>query len=388
MNLFADALPRGSRGVVPGAWAAELQALRASLATRPSGLDAWRTVLDDVRDQLASVGTLLHEIEEADDSKEQGPLPSAGEAGHWLERAAVLAAGRAAELKTLTGWIRTDDPETRRWRTAPVPTLAQLTAWRDETLAALEQRPDAGALRAAIEAAGRQADELVDRADRLAALADDLLEEIEFDFLTSPERQLFAIGYSVADGRLDNSHYDLLASEARLASFIAIATGKLPQEHWFKLGRALTPAGGRRALLSWSGSMFEYPDAAARDAVAPRYAARRDLRRGAATPDRLRRSQRRPVGVSESAYNVTDLDGNYQYRAFGVPGLGLKRGLGDDLVVAPYATMLAAPLAPGAVVATCSGCRLKDWPAASGSMRRSTTRPNGCPRMPRVARCS
>ena len=350
VNLFADALPRGSRGLVPGAWAAELQALRASLATRPSGLDAWRTVLDDVRDQLASVGTLLHEIEEADDSKEQGPLPSAGEAGHWLERAAVLAAGRAAELKTLTGWIRTDDPETRRWRTAPVPTLAQLTAWRDETLAALEQRPEAGALRAAIEAAGRQAEELVDRADRLAALADDLLEEIEFDFLTSPERQLFSIGYSVADGRLDNSHYDLLASEARLASFIAIATGKLPQEHWFKLGRALTPAGGRRALLSWSGSMFEYlmPLLVMRshhgtlldetyDAV---------LRRQIAYGDH----SGVPWGVSESAYNVTDLDGNYQYRAFGVPGLGLKRGLGDDLVVAPYATMLAAPLAPGAVV--------------------------------------
>ena len=98
----------------------------------------------------------------------------------------------------------------------------------------------------------------IERAERLAELADDLLEEIEFGFLFDAERQLFSIGYNVADGRLDSSYYDLLASEARLASFVAIATGKVPHEHWFKLGRSLTPSGTSRALLSWSGSMFEY----------------------------------------------------------------------------------------------------------------------------------
>src|SRR5262249_58493167 len=106
---------------------------------------------------------------------------------------------------------------------------------------------------------GQQAEEIVERAERLAALADDLLEEIEFDFLISQDRELFSIGFSVSDGQLDNSHYDLLASEARLASFMAVATGKVSQEHWFKLGRPLTPAsGGARALLSWSASMFGY----------------------------------------------------------------------------------------------------------------------------------
>ena len=100
--------------------------------------------------------------------------------------------------------------------------------------------------------------EIVERAERLAALADDLVEETEFDFLFDEERRLFSIGFNVAEGRLDASYYDTLASEARLASFLAIATGKIGHEHWFRLGRSLTPAGGARALLSWSASMFEY----------------------------------------------------------------------------------------------------------------------------------
>ncbi len=197
-----------------------------------------------------------------------------------------------------------------------------------------------------IEAARQHAEELTERADRLAGHADDLLEETEFGFLFNDERQLFSIGYSVYDGRLDHSYYDILASEARLASYVAIALGKVSHEHWFKLGRSLTPSGTSRALLSWSASMFEYlmPLLVMRshagtlldetyEAVLRRqidYAAGRGV----------------PWGISESAYNVQDLEGNYQYKAFGVPGLGLKRGLADDLVIAPYATLLAAPLAP------------------------------------------
>jgi cyclic beta-1,2-glucan synthetase len=206
-------------------------------------------------------------------------------------------------------------------------------------------------LRTLIEEARQRAEELVVRADRLAEHADDLLEEIEFGFLFNPERQLFSIGFSVYDGRLDNSYYDILASEARLASYIAIALGKVSHEHWFKLGRSLTPTGNSRALLSWSASMFEYlmPVLVMRshpgtlldetyEAVVRRqmdYAAGRSV----------------PWGISESAYNVRDLEGNYQYKAFGVPGLGLKRGLAEDLVIAPYATLLAAPVSPKEVLA-------------------------------------
>jgi cyclic beta-1,2-glucan synthetase len=351
LNLFDETVPRGLHDTVGSRWSAGLEALRAALATRPATVDAWRVLLNDLRNHLESVSVLLHELEEGADANRAGsPLPSAVEAEYWLERAAVLVAGREAELERLTGWMHADDSELARWRDAPVPTLQQLADWCAEATTAFDGRRHADAQRSAVAAARGRAEDAIDRSDRLAALADDLLEEIEFDFLFSPDRQLFSIGYSVTDGRLDNSHYDLLASEARLASFIAIATGKVSQEHWFKLGRALTPAGGRRALLSWSGSMFEYlmPLLVMRthrgtlldetyDAVLIRqidYGAKRSV----------------PWGISESAYNVTDLDGNYQYRAFGVPGLGLKRGLADDLVVAPYATVLAAPLSPRAVV--------------------------------------
>ncbi|MGH9307732.1 MAG: GH36-type glycosyl hydrolase domain-containing protein, partial [Vicinamibacterales bacterium] len=238
------------------------------------------------------------------------------------------------------------------------PTLAELIVWCTGTLERLASHPHSEALKGMIESARERAEELIERADRIGVLSDDLLEEIEFDFLFNADRQLFSIGYNVTDGRLDNSYYDLLASEARLASFMAIATGKISHEHWFKLGRPLAPSGSSRALLSWSASMFEYlmPLLVMRTRpgtlLDETYEAvlGRQIAYGA--------SRGVPWGISESAYNVQDLEGNYQYRAFGVPGLGLKRGLAEDLVVAPYATILAAPLAPGEVVRNLQ--RLKD----------------------------
>ena len=187
----------------------------------------------------------------------------------------------------------------------------------------------------------------------LHALALHANELADFDcaLLYDRGRHLFSIGYNVADHRLDASYYDLLASEARLASYVAIAQNKLPQEHWFHLGRRLTTTSAKPALLSWSGSMFEYLmpllvmptyrgtllDATYRAAVA------RQIEYG--------RHHHVPWGVSESGYNKTDAQRNYQYRAFGVPGLGFKRGLGADLVVAPYASVLALMIAPEAACA-------------------------------------
>jgi cyclic beta-1,2-glucan synthetase len=183
---------------------------------------------------------------------------------------------------------------------------------------------------------------------RAAAFADGM----SFRFLYDPKRRLLAIGYRGADaegpGRLDPSHYDLLASEARLASFIAIAKGDLPEAHWFHLGRTATSVHGVPTLLSWSGTIFEYlmpllvmrsyPGTLLDDAC--RMAVRRQRDYG---------SQRRvPWGISESAYDAVDRHDNFQYKAFGVPGLGLKRGLASELVVAPYATALAALVDPTA----------------------------------------
>ncbi len=189
---------------------------------------------------------------------------------------------------------------------------------------------------------------------RLAALestARTMALEMEFGFLLNRERLLLSIGYLASEDVQDDNCYDLLASEARLASFFAIAKGDVPARHWFRLGRAATPVGPGAALISWSGSMFEYlmPSLVMRAPSGSlleqtnRLIVRRQIEYG--------RAHKRPWGISESAYNARDLELIYQYSNFGVPGLGLKRGLGDNLVVAPYATALASMIAPDAAAA-------------------------------------
>jgi cyclic beta-1,2-glucan synthetase len=186
-------------------------------------------------------------------------------------------------------------------------------------------------------------------AERLAALeatARRTALDMRYDFLLDPDRKLLSIGYRVSDGALDPSCYDLLASEACLASFVAIAKGDIPARHWFHLGRAVTPIAHGAALISWSGSMFEYlmpslvmrVPAASLIAQTNRLIVRRQIAYAA--------TRRLPWGVSESAYNTRDLELTYQYSNFGVPGLGLKRGLGESAVVAPYATALATMVDP------------------------------------------
>ncbi|MDO8700734.1 MAG: glucoamylase family protein, partial [Deltaproteobacteria bacterium] len=189
---------------------------------------------------------------------------------------------------------------------------------------------------------------LVHRLSTLVQLTRTMCDAMEFGFLFDPTRKLFSIGYRVADNSLDPSFYDLLASEARLTSFIAIAKGDVPSSHWFHLGRALTPVDRGSALVSWSGSMFEY----LMPALVMRSPSTSLLGQ---TYQLIVRRQRKygtehgvPWGVSESAYNARDIELTYQYSNFGVPGLGLKRGLSEDVVVAPYATALAAMIDPRA----------------------------------------
>ena len=174
---------------------------------------------------------------------------------------------------------------------------------------------------------------------------------MEFEFLLNQDRRLLSIGYLVNEGQLDPSCYDLLASEARLASFVAIAAGEAPTRHWFRLGRTVTPVGLGAALISWSGSMFEY--------LMPSLVMRAPL--GSLlerTNELIVRRQIEyvaplgvPWGISESAYNARDKELTYQYSNFGVPGLGLKRGLAENVVIAPYATALATMVNPPAALA-------------------------------------
>ncbi|MFA5666754.1 MAG: glucoamylase family protein [Candidatus Cloacimonadaceae bacterium] len=183
--------------------------------------------------------------------------------------------------------------------------------------------------------------------EELAQSSEDFAQ-VDFRFLYDEKRHLFYIGYNVRDLRLDSGYYDLLASEARLATFVGIAQGKLPQESWFALGRLLTTAMGEPILLSWSGSMFEYLMPLL---VMPNYEnTLLDETYKAAVRIHKEYGKRHsvPWGISESGYNAIDAHQNYQYRAFGVPGLGLKRGLGQDLVIAPYASTMALMVMPEA----------------------------------------
>ena len=173
---------------------------------------------------------------------------------------------------------------------------------------------------------------------------------MNFAFLYDRRRQLFSIGYRLADaggpGRADSSYYDLLASEARLASFLAIAKGDVPQSHWFHLGRLVVSVAGVPTLVSWGATMFEYLMPLLLMRTYPGTLLDRSCRMVVRKQIRYGRERRVPWGISESAYDLVDRLGNYQYKEFGVPGLGLKRGLADELVVAPYATALAALLEP------------------------------------------
>lgn len=211
------------------------------------------------------------------------------------------------------------------------------------------------AVSAGIHAVGAHRTTSGDTLRALAQRASRLADDMRFDMLYDRRRRIFSIGYRLADaegpGRFDNAFYDLLASEARLASFVAIAKGDVPQHHWFHLGRLVTNVNGRATLMSWGGTMFEYLMPLLLMRTFPgtlldqscRVSVRRQIEYG--------RERGVPWGVSESAYAFTDRAGNYQYRAFGVPGLGLRRGLADELVIAPYATALASLIAPAAAAA-------------------------------------
>jgi cellobiose phosphorylase len=170
--------------------------------------------------------------------------------------------------------------------------------------------------------------------------------DVEYDFLYDKPKHLFYIGFNASDDVSDKSYYDMLASEARLGIFTAIAQGKVPQESWFALGRLVTNPANAPVLLSWSGSMFEY---LMPQLMMPVYTDTLLERTGkAALKNQIEYAAKNnvPWGISESAFNLVDTSLNYQYQSFGVPGLGLKRGLGDDLVIAPYATMLAVMVDP------------------------------------------
>jgi cyclic beta-1,2-glucan synthetase len=205
-------------------------------------------------------------------------------------------------------------------------------------------------LEEALNTDGMKAEILVIGFKELARRSDALFQAMDFSFLFDSQRRVFHIGYNVTSSSLDLNYYDLLASEARLASLVAIAKGDVPQSHWLHLSRPFTRINGRQALLSWSATMFEYlmPDLMVRSQ--PSTLLGQTLEVVADRQVEYGREKNIPWGISESGYYRFDANQFYQYRAFGVPGLGYKRGLADDLVITPYASLLALPLRPRAVL--------------------------------------
>ncbi len=270
---------------------------------------------------------------------------------------ATLVASEAASTTCSKELRAIFDDDVLKTLFGSVPTLAALPDRCDQATSILSHRrmelaakPNASgdslaridAILAALASSARAAKSLERHLIDLGSTVGRMFDAMKFDFLFDPARQLLSIGYRVRDGTLDPNCYDLLASEARLASFVAIAKGDVPATHWFRLGRPLTPVDRGSALISWSGSMFEYlmPSLVMRAPLGSlleqtnRLVVRRQMKYGAELGV--------PWGVSESAFNARDLELTYQYSNFGVPGLGLKRGLSENAVIAPYATALAS----------------------------------------------
>ncbi len=362
----------GKQPIVPAsifpAFEASLQIVTETAGRQrsPDLFAAFRSSLHNPPRTLAATRLLLQRISKTAAEMERAlPTQESSEQKWWIGAIFTQASQFLAELSLLAPWVEIPAPETPElqsgtmgdelrqllFRLDKVPTLgdvarleAEVGTHIDGLIARLGQGNGSLTflqnLRAAVTQGAENAARRLTEMNALAVRAREFAD-IDYSFLYDDNRRLLSIGFDAGERRRDASFYDLLASEARLASYVAIAQSKLPQEHWFALGRLLTRSGGHTALLSWSGSLFEYLMPLL---VMPTYentlldetyhaVVHRQIEYG--------RQRNTPWGISESGYFKTDAQLNYQYRAFGVPGLGFKRGLADDLVIAPYASVMS-----------------------------------------------
>ena len=308
---------------------AALVQLDAELTQAPPTLSAAAALLDQAAAQAARIAAALPGDRE--------------ELKRWGLILRQNCEDHRDDLLFLAPWLALGAPP-RKFTAAldQAPTLREL-AVLDQSLCPL--LGDEALSRCVREASDRARQRIL-ALEKLAGQSAGMAERMEFAFLFDEDRNLFSVGYNATEHRRDASFYDLLASEARLGSYVAIAEGQVPQDHWFSLGRLLVPSPREPILVSWSGSMFEYLMPML---VMPSYEnTLLDHTCKAVVRQQIEYGQLRgvPWGISESEYNLTDVHLNYQYRAFGVPGLGLKRGLSEDMVISSYATAMALAVAP------------------------------------------
>jgi cyclic beta-1,2-glucan synthetase len=347
---------------------ADLKSLEAAARERPGDLPAWVKWMAKGKACAANLAAGIGRFVESG-------FPRVGELELWARRLASRFKKRETELRQLAPWVDLlADPcaeqlaqsasDGQRWSKVRA-TLTQVFSLADfeskrkallDDLDALgEATENAKQLRDWLhevrEAVERSAAErMLERCRDLATRAEKMGAAMDFRFLYKTDRHLFSIGYNVAQEKLDAACYDLLASEARLASFLCIARGEAPTRHWFYLRRAVVRAARQSCLVSWAGTMFEYlmPQLFLRTYAGTLLHASCE----AAVEEQMAYGRRRrvPWGISESAFSSHTASSDYQYQAFGVPALGLKRGLAEDLVIAPYATALASIVRPHAAL--------------------------------------
>lgn len=318
-----------------------LTALRMSLLISPGSLPEWSQYLSELKKKSATLIDIARVLDGG-----QGD-PSKEELLKWSELLSHQVQSHAQDIEELMPSLINPSPLT-------LPDIPRLAAAALHSLAlssAVDSKgsfvnPSSMEQKKLLEKALKKSSSLLDRLSTLADLCEKLVRDMQFGFLFDPVKKIFSIGYQVTEQKLDAGYYDLLTSEARLGSFVAIAKNDVPVLHWFRLSRSLISVNHALVLVSWSGSMFEYlmpllvmqsPSGSLLDQTCRRIV-QRQIAYGA--------ERGVPWGISESAYNVQNLQLIYQYSNFGVPGLGLKRGLSEDLVIAPYATALAAMIDP------------------------------------------
>ncbi|MGK2861956.1 MAG: glucoamylase family protein, partial [Chitinophagaceae bacterium] len=317
-------------------------------------------------DNLANLDN-PHEIKKYLDGLEQSltrilvqlDIDPENEADWWIQKIFAHIKNIKNDLGVYMPWLLLNEPPAKFERQIPflpgVPTIKQLSQIEQILLHKINELYSADnteeendwltIYRTGITETGRRAKAIMLLVEQLAVRCTQL-SHMEFNFLYDSTQHLLTIGYNAEEHRRDNSFYDLLASEARLTTFVAVAQGKLPQQSWFALGRQLTNIGTTPILLSWSGSMFEYLMPLL---VMPTYRnTLLDQTSKAVIQKQIEYGKKRgvPWGISESGYNMVDASLNYQYHPFGVPGLGFKRGLGEDLVISPYSTIMGLMVSP------------------------------------------
>lgn len=276
-------------------------------------LNSWNTTLEKLKPLAESIYQVdIHFL------KEEMPRANFETLQDWIQRPLLMINEQLAEIEEVmstTSLPKSNNPNQSMFRVKNLQHLEPFSNWMKQ-------------------------------ANELASLCDDMVQAMDFSILYFEEKDLFSIGYNLSRASLDNSTYDQLATEARLASYIAIAKGDVPPKHWFRLSRRLTSINRNEILLSWGGTMFEY-------LMPVLFMSRTESTLLNSTYDNVvtwqedyGESRGKPWGFSESGYGVLNLELHYQYRAFGAPGLGLRRGLAEDYIVSPYSSMLALMIRP------------------------------------------